>query len=234
MGWLGSWLPGGALVGFFQQGGTFMYLILLLGAVAAAVSIERFFVLYMRSGSVARPFIEKICSLVRQGQVDQALNVSRSKNTPLSRILQAGLGANRELEDGSRNAMEERALIEVPEIQDRTSYLGTIAQVATLLGLLGTIVGLMQSFSAVGGAASEQRAMLLAAGISTALNTTALGLIVAVPSTLAHSIFLRRSERLLERIDEASFRVINLLTAITDRRPVTELRPEKQDAVHAH
>ncbi len=199
------------MLAFFQQGGVFMHLILLSGAVATAVTLERWFVLFVRSSMSARPFANKICGHIRSGDFDQALTLSMAKKTPLARIVRAAIMARSGGSRDVQNAVDEAALAEIPTLQDRTPYLGTIAQIATLLGLLGTIVGLMQSFAAVQSAASEQRAMLLAAGISTALNTTALGLIVAVPTTVAYSIMQRKTERLIEQIDEASVRVMNLL-----------------------
>jgi biopolymer transport protein ExbB/TolQ len=203
----------GQVLAFFQQGGIFMYLILLSGAVATAVSIERYVVLYLKSSMAARAFVNKVCNHIKSGDLDQAVKLTRAKKTPLSRIVGAAVAVRSGDERDIQNAVDEAALSEIPILQDRTPYLATIAQIATLLGLLGTIVGLMQSFSAVQGAASEQRAMLLAAGISTALNTTALGLIVAVPTTVAYSVLQRKTERLVEQIDEASVRVMNLLTA---------------------
>ena len=218
----------GQVLAFFQQGGIFMYLILLSGAVATAVSIERYVVLYVKSSMAARAFVNKVCTHIKAHDLDQALNLTRAKKTPLARVIGAAVAVRGGDERDIQNAVDESALAEIPALQDRTPYLATIAQIATLLGLLGTIVGLMQSFSAVQGAASEQRAMLLAAGISTALNTTALGLIVAVPTTVAYSLLQRKTERLVEQIDEASVRVMNLLiaqkrpSAVGERRQVTE------------
>lgn len=221
----------GQMLSFFQQGGVFMYLILLSGAIAVAVTIERYVVLYLKSSIAARPFVNKICGHVKSGDTDQAIKLAKAKNTPLSRIISAAVNVRSRDSRELQNAVDEAALSEIPVLQDRTPYLATIAQIATLLGLLGTIVGLMQSFSAVQGAASEQRAILLAAGISTALNTTALGLIVAVPTTVAYSVLQRKTERLVEQIDEASVRVMNLLSFSTSRDAANVAKTEEAAAI---
>ncbi len=220
------------LLAFFKQGGVFMHLILLSGAVALAVSLERYFVLYVRSSMSARAFVNKICGHIKSADFDQGLTLSMAKKTPLARIVRAAIMARSGDERDVQNAVDEAALAEIPALQERTPYLATIAQIATLLGLLGTIVGLMQSFAAVQSAASEQRAMLLAAGISTALNTTALGLVVAVPTTVAYSVFQRKTERLIEQIDEASVRVMNLLISQKSRAATAQTQVEERAAAH--
>jgi biopolymer transport protein ExbB/TolQ len=96
-------------------------------------------------------------------------------------------------------------------IQKRTSFLATIANVATLLGLLGTIAGLIASFEAVGHADPQQKSALLAAGISTAMNATMMGLGVAIPCMVAFSFLMNSTNRLIGDIDQAAIRVMDIL-----------------------
>jgi biopolymer transport protein ExbB/TolQ len=97
------------------------------------------------------------------------------------------------------------------KIQARTPFLGTIANIATLFGLLGTIIGLVQSFEAVGSASAQERSAMLANGISTAMNATILGLLVAIPCMIAYSYLMSRTNRIISQVDEAAIRTMDLM-----------------------
>ena len=110
-----------------------------------------------------------------------------------------------------QNAVDETALRELPKIQRRTHYLSLIANVATLMGLLGTITGLISAFNALATADPAQKATLLALGISQAMNTTAFGLMVGIPNMIAFSVLSSKANILIEDIDESSVRLLNFL-----------------------
>ncbi|RMH73858.1 MAG: MotA/TolQ/ExbB proton channel family protein [Gemmatimonadetes bacterium] len=195
----------------FQDGGVFMYLILAVSAVAVAITIERVMVIFLPHRTRVDYFINEIARDIRVDNLDKAIRYCRDHPTVFSRIILAGLLAFQEDELPVEDALEEATLAELPLLEARTPYLSMLAQIATLLGLLGTIIGLMDSFSAVGTASAAARAMELTQGISKAMNTTAFGLIVAIPCLIAYTVIWRRTERLLDDIDRCSTHIGNLL-----------------------
>jgi len=114
-------------------------------------------------------------------------------------------------------ALDEGVLIEVPRIERRIGFLAVIGNVATLMGLLGTITGLIQAFSAVANSDPITKAAILTKGISEAMNCTAFGLIVAVPAVLAYSILQARAQTLIDDINEISIRTFNFILANRER-----------------
>ena len=141
------------------------------------------------------------------------LAVSRT-NTPLARVLVYGFSrkkssAKRELIE---SAMDEGIMEVVPELEQRTHYLATLANIATLLGLLGTIIGLIQAFTAVANADPAEKADMLSASISVAMNTTAFGLTAAIPLILIHSYLSTKTVRLVDNIEMAAVKCLNLMT----------------------
>jgi len=136
--------------------------------------------------------------------------------TPLSAILESALWhfQQQEPDQEIQNAVDEIALRELPRIQKRTHYLSLFANISTLLGLLGTIFGLQQAFGALAAADPSQKATVLAQGIAIAMNTTALGLIVAIPCMIGYSVLGAKANSIIEEIDESSVRLLNFLFAL--------------------
>jgi biopolymer transport protein ExbB/TolQ len=200
----------------FQDGGVFMYTITAALALGLAIVIERTYYLLVRFNVDGRKFYVEISRLINQGDMDGARKLCGG--APLPRIMGAGLNAVAK-EAGERrssaiqNAIDEEALSVIPQVEKRIHYLSMIANVATLLGLLGTIVGLMQAFQAVAGADPSQKGAMLAQGISMAMNTTAYGLVVAIPCMIAYSFLQSKATKIIDEIDEYSVRLINLLGA---------------------
>lgn len=196
----------------FQEGGPFMYAITAALGFGVAVIVERFYYLLVRFDVDGRKFYGELRNLIQQGDLEAARDLCG--NAPLPRILRAGIEAFLQGGSGERsvqNAVDEEALAVIPGIEKRIHYLSMIANVATLLGLLGTIVGLIHAFQAVAGADPAQKAALLARGISMAMNTTAYGLLVAIPCMVAYSFLQARAAKIIDEIDEYSVRLINLL-----------------------
>lgn len=197
---------------FFKEGGFFMYPILIVMAVGLAVAIERW--LYLRrAGRENRKLWAEMLPLMNQGKHQAAEQIATASETPIGRVL--GHGLTRARTNPTRTevemAMEEGLMEVVPLLERRTHYLATFANIATLLGLLGTIIGLIQGFTAVASVNPAEKANLLASSISVAMNTTAFGLIVAIPLLLVHSWLSSTTNELVDSLEMASTKFINSL-----------------------
>lgn len=198
---------------FFSQGGFWMWPILFMSIIALAVILERFIFLYMRHNVDAGALMRKISEHVQTGQITQALAVcSSAQESAIARVLSAGLRNASQGPDKIQNALEEQTLSVTPEITKRGTLLQNIANIATLLGLLGTILGLIASFQALNSIEDpEQQTKALTAGIAVAMNTTAFGLMVAIPCLLAHVFLSTTTKKILDEIEYSSVKLENLL-----------------------
>ncbi|HUP58298.1 MAG TPA: MotA/TolQ/ExbB proton channel family protein [Bdellovibrionota bacterium] len=187
--------------------------ILVVGAIAAAIILERTWALVYHYPMKHVPqFFDKLRDLVMADKLAEAISLcDRYKTKPVAHVVREALLRAHQpeplIQDGLEIAVSEAS----EQIQKRTSYLSSIANVATLLGLLGTIVGLIKSFEAVGSAAAQQRSALLAEGISTAMNATMLGLAVAIPCMIAYSFLINRTNRLNAEVDRSAVRILDLI-----------------------
>ncbi len=195
----------------FRDGGPFMYPILATSVFAAAIIIERIYFLAIRFGIDDRAFLRKIQELVRKGDPEGASDLCN--NTPIPKIVRAALDCEGCSVREVQNAVDEAAMEVLPLVERRVHYLAMAANVATLLGLLGTIVGLMQSFNAVAGAEAAQKGAVLAKGIAIALNTTAYGLTVAIPCLFFYAFIQSRSNNLVEQIDRVAVKMVNMVSS---------------------
>jgi biopolymer transport protein ExbB/TolQ len=199
-----------AIADAFHEGGWPMWPILVLGIISTAIIIER--IIYLRKAGIDK---EKLLALLKSqimaGNIQGAIKVCSGNPTPLTRIVQAGLTKFNRPDAEVQAAMDEAALRELPKIETRTGYLAMFANVATLVGLLGTILGLIHSFAGVAGVDPSMKATLLAKGISEAMNCTAGGLIVAVPALLAFAVLNGWTQHILDDINEVSVQVVNLV-----------------------
>jgi biopolymer transport protein ExbB/TolQ len=196
---------------FFREGGFAMWPILLFLAIGIGVFIERFIFLYFKANIKPEDFMARVADLVRKGSIEGAIAAAAEKDAPLARIIEAALRNYRGTERDIQNAVDEMALAELPRLNARLMYLAVIANVATMTGLLGTIFGLIQAFSAVSVADPETKGRILANGISVAMNTTAFGLIVAIPILIIHAFLSTKSEQLVDDIDRYSVMIMNML-----------------------
>lgn len=201
------------IVGFFQSGGLFMYPIMVILALGLAIAVERYIYLSVARTSNQRIW-KKLMPLLQEGKLQQAVSVVEKSKTAISRILSYGL--NRAYISRRRDdveiAMEEGLMEAVPNLEKRTPYLATFANIATLLGLLGTIIGLIQAFTAVSNANPAEKADMLSASISVAMNTTAFGLMVAIPLLLVYAVLQTKTTQLVDSLEMASVKVLNILT----------------------
>jgi biopolymer transport protein ExbB/TolQ len=200
----------GSVISFITEGGPFMYAISILLVVASAFVLERFVALYFNY-HVKNSFFQRIRAMVKDGRIREAYNRCLSTSHPLARVIAAVLYNAK----SSQAVIESASDIEVqkvlPGIQARTTYINMIGNVSTLVGLLGTIQGLVLSFQSLDGASGAEKASLLAKGISTAMNTTAFGLIVAIPCIIAYTILISMEDKILKKYDEIISEMIHLV-----------------------
>ena len=198
----------------FQKGGPWMIPIAVCFAVAIALSVERFVRLFMELNIDGPSFMFEIQKYILANDLDGAIRVCNGAgNAALAKVLKSGLQRASRDDHQIQNAVDASSLEMIPKLERRLPYLAMIANIATLLGLLGTITGLIRSFEAVAVADPAQRQALLADGISQAMNATAFGLITAIFSMVAHSILTGRATKILEEIDEFGVKLIDLLGA---------------------
>jgi biopolymer transport protein ExbB len=205
-----------SIVNFFVKGGIFMFPILIVGALALAIAIERYVTL-TRLLVKNRNAWSQVEPAITEGDFEKAREVTLKDDTAISRLLGVGLarqGAVRRIDDIEK-AMRGSMLELIPHVEKRTHYLGTFANLATLLGLLGTVSGLIHAFSAVATANPAEKANLLAASISEAMNCTAFGLMVAVPLLFLHSYLQSKTGQLISSLETAA---VKFLTVLTDRQ----------------
>jgi biopolymer transport protein ExbB len=208
-----------SIVGFFVTGGPFMYPILLVFAVGTAISIERFVTLTMVTAKNQSAW-SKVQPALMNGDFDQAREMTTNDDSTISQLLSMGLarqGAVRRRED-IEIAMEEGMMEIIPQLEKRTPYVGLASSIATLLGLLGTIMGLIQAFTAVANANPAEKADLLSASISVAMNTTAFGLMVAIPLLVTSSILTSKAGAIIDSLEMASVKALNVISAKTQRQ----------------
>jgi len=206
----------GGIVRFFQDGGAFMYPILFVFALGAAIAIERWTYLTM-SGASNRSLWKKIVPYLKAGNFQEAAALTSKSKAAIASILTYGLyrvkSARRR--DDIEKAMEESLMEVLPRLEKRTHYLATLANIATLLGLLGTIIGLISAFTAVSNANPADKADLLSASISVAMNTTAFGLMAAIPLLLVHALLQTKTNQIVDSLEMASVKFLN---AVTERQ----------------
>jgi biopolymer transport protein ExbB/TolQ len=203
----------GTIIKFFQDGGAFMYPIAIVAALGVAVAIERY--LYLaRTASGNRRIWDEVSQFLSKGDYRKALAATTDSGSAIGQILSYGLARvqNARRRDDVEKAMEESLMEVVPRLEKRTHYLASFANIATLLGLLGTIIGLIQAFQAVANANPAEKADLLSASISVAMNTTAFGLMVAIPLLLVHSLLQSKTTEIVDSLEMASVKFLNTFT----------------------
>lgn len=189
-----------------------MWPIAAMSVVGMAIIIERFIFLFFKYNINGNAFMAQIQKLVMANNIDRAIKLcNAAPSAALPKVIKSGLTRANKGELEIQNAVEEATLEVVPSIQKRTNSLQAVANLATLLGLLGTVIGLIQAFQAVAQAAPDQKAAMLTSSISIAMNTTAFGLIVAIPCMAAHIILSGVTKKIIDEIDQYSVKLENLL-----------------------
>ncbi len=202
-----------SIVSFFASGGVFMYPILLVFAVGVAIAVERYVTLTVVTNK-NRAVWDRVQPMLTNGDFDAARETTSKDESTISQVLNMGLsvqGAVRRRED-IEIAMEESMMEIVPRLEKRTSYVALASSIATLLGLLGTIMGLIQAFTAVANANPAEKADLLSASISVAMNTTAFGLMVAIPLLVTHAILTSKTGDIIDSLEMATVKALNVFS----------------------
>jgi biopolymer transport protein ExbB len=207
------------IVKFFVSGGMFMYPILFVFAIGIAIGIERYITL-TRIRRENEGSWSKLQPALANGDFEKARELTSKDDSTVSKLLGLGLarqGAVRRRED-IEIAMEEGMMEIIPQLEKRTAYLAVGANIATLLGLLGTIIGLIEAFQVVSNANPAERADLLSASISVAMNTTAFGLICAIPLLVTHSMLMAKTGEIVNSLEMASVKALNVITSLAKRQ----------------
>lgn len=194
----------------FQQGGFWMYPIMAVQIVSLALIVERFCALYLSRSTNARKIVEGFERDIKTGDLDKVVQTAeKSGHEPLATLAKVGVQSTMDFggRDELQLKMDEILIEESGRVDKRLGFISMLANVATLLGLLGTIVGLIKSFSAISGASATEKAKILAEGVGEAMNATAYGLIVAVPALVAFGILQNRANTLSEDLNKAALRM---------------------------
>jgi biopolymer transport protein ExbB/TolQ len=201
------------IVKFFQEGGLFMYPIAAVLALGIAIAIERW--IYLTLTTVKNKALwNNVTPYLKSGNLAGAVQVTSKSEAAIGQIMTYGLNRVRSARrrEDVEQAMEESLMEVMPRLEKRTHYLATFANIATLLGLLGTIVGLISAFTAVSTANPAEKADLLSASISVAMNTTAFGLVVAIPLLLVHTLLQTKTTEIVDSLEMASVKFLNAIT----------------------
>ncbi|MBA2403278.1 MAG: MotA/TolQ/ExbB proton channel family protein [Bdellovibrionales bacterium] len=196
---------------FITEGGIFMYVILAVWAFALAVSLERFKKLSFTYDVDGPSFMNELQRYILSNDIQGAIRVCSGSTAALPKVLKSGLKRANQSPAQVQNAIDATALELIPKIERRLGYLSLSANLSTLFGLLGTIQGLMMSFSAVSAADPGQKAQVLSKGIAVAMNTTALGLGSAITIMMLHAFLNSKSDKIINEIDEFSVKLQDLL-----------------------
>ncbi len=202
-----------SIVSFFASGGVFMYPILLVFAVGVAIAVERYVTLTVVTNKNQAVW-DEVQPMLANGDFDEARETTSKDESTISQVLNMGLslqGGVRRRED-IEIAMEESMMEIVPRLEKRTAYVGLASSIATLLGLLGTIMGLIEAFTAVANANPAEKADLLSASISVAMNTTAFGLMVAIPLLIMHAVLTSKTGDIVDSLEMATVKSLNVFT----------------------
>ncbi len=208
-----------SMLAFFQKGGLFMYPILLVFVAGMAITIERWFKLN-RIRSLNRKMWNLLHPVLTKGEFDKARAMIDKDKSTISQMLGMGLarvGAVRRRED-IEIAMEESMMEIIPQLEKRTPYVALLSNIATLLGLLGTIMGLIEAFTAGANANPAEKADLLSASISVAMNTTAFGLMSAIPLLLFHAKLMATTGQIVDSLEMASVKALNSISDFNRRQ----------------
>jgi biopolymer transport protein ExbB/TolQ len=203
-----------SVVTAFQVGGFWMTPIAVALAISIAFALERFVRLFLQYNVDGASFMFEVQKYILANDLDGAIRICNGAGkAALPRVIKAGLQRASRDDEQIQNAIDAASLEMIPKLERRLSYLALIANISTLLGLLGTISGLIRSFGAIALADPAQRQAILSNGISEAMNATAFGLITAIFTMIAHSILTNKANKILEELDEFGVKLLDLLSA---------------------
>lgn len=209
------------IVKFFQEGGTFMYPILFAFTIGGAIALERYIKLTHVRHVNKRVWV-RIQPELTSGNFEQARGMISDENNEISNVLRMGLelqGTVQRRED-IELAMEESMMEIVPHLEKRTPYVALFSNISTLLGLLGTIMGLIEAFTAVANANPAEKADLLSASIAVAMNTTAFGLMSGIILLIMHAILTSKTAEIVDSLEMVTVKTLNIISNFSQRQTV--------------
>ena len=196
---------------FTGPGAIFMWVILIMAFISVGMVVWRGMVIFLQCSMGRAKLLKDLAKLIKLNDMEKAVRVGGSSNSPLAKVFTAILKKAGKGEKAMNRAADEVFLSEGPRMQRVTPLLITLANIATLTGLLGTIFGLILAFEAVATVAAAQRGQALATGIAVAMNTTFFGLVVAIPTLIAQGAISAQTEKLVEEMDEKATKLVNIL-----------------------
>ena len=201
------------VIDFFQDGGVFMYPIMVVLAIGLAIAIERYLYLSVIKRN-NKKLLKTLLPLLQSGDFQGAFSQVSKSNQAISRMLGQGLTRMKTAsnQDEIETAMEESMMETIPQIEKRTHYLAMFANIATLLGLLGTIIGLIKAFTAVAAVDPALKGEILSTSISVAMNTTAFGLMTAIPLLFIYTVLQTKTTEIIDSLEMATVKFLNLMT----------------------
>ena len=204
------------IINFFKQGGAFLYPIAAVFAIGLGFAVERFIYLHRVAGA-NRKLWAQIAPLFKTGNFRKAMEIAEQTDSALSTIMRYGISrvATARRKEDIEKAMEESLIEVIPALEKRTHYLATLANIGMLMGLLGTVIGLINAFAAVAAVNPAEKAAMLSASISVAMNNTALGLGLAITLLLCHMYLETKTTELVDSLEVASIKFLN---SISERR----------------
>jgi biopolymer transport protein ExbB/TolQ len=205
---------------FYREGGMFMHAVLVLAVFIIAIVAERMIVISRAASINGRRFADDLVSRASRGDLQGARNLSTQSSVPVARVAQAMLQVGPTDEEALHSAADDAATLCLPDLSKRIPHLAVLANSATLIGLLGTITGLITAIAGVGVADASQRSAYLTAGISEALHTTAFGLMVAIPTLMIQGWLNSRVESIAMDVEQLTVRLAKAMTHASARPSV--------------
>lgn len=221
------------MVNFFREGGVFLYLLAIILVVGVAIAVERFIYISSETRSNQRLW-NQVVPLINAGNFKQVAAITTKSKAAIAMVLNYGIArlAHARSRDDVEKAVDESLLEVIPRMEKRTHYLSSLANIGMLVGLLGTVIGLIGAFASIAAANPAEKASLLAASISVAMNNTASGLFVAITLLLAHMVLEAKTTRLVDSLEVASVKFLN--TVVERRQDAAGSDPAMQRARAMH
>lgn len=203
------------LANFIKEGGFASLLVVAVAILCGAIAVERWIRIQFQYSINSRAFMAKLKKYILSDNIDRAISLCNSKpQALLPRVLKSGLTRAKDTPEDIQNAIDEATLECLPKLEARSLYLPTLANLSTLIGLFGTILGLIMAFRASGDAVDAvTRQTFLQKSIAIAMHTTALGIFVAIPTLFVHAVLQSKINAIISDIDQYSVKLINLLSA---------------------
>ena len=198
-------------IAIMEQGGILMWPIFVCSLIALAIVLEKF-VSLRRADIDTREFMDTMRQVLRQNRTQEAVEICDQTDAPVARIMKAGILKHNRPKEDIREAIEDAGRFEIPRLERYLSGLATCATVAPMLGLLGTVQGMIKAFAKIQNMRGQVNPSDLAEGIGNALLTTAAGLAVAIPVVIFYNYFLSRVEGMIVEMEASSSELIDLLT----------------------